>query len=245
MKDQRIVVNPFRMISPKLDSEAARVQDLHELPVSESHAPEEAVLIMMSKLIEINRILSKCVTAVSPDLDETCARLANEVREQEGYATSSLLDTSSSFAPSSSGHNLFKLVVRFPARLERISDIFGNIMNCFKIKAREGIPFSEKACGELDQIFTLLRDIMVNTRDSLIIRNKPLLEHISAQHAEFREMLLAARFAHWERLEAGFCARQASSLYLDILDSFTAISEYLHKLANSLIALEEVPETQG
>ena len=59
MKDHRIVVNPFRMISPKLDSEALRLEEFHEKPFSETVALQEGLLIMVSKAIEITRLLQR------------------------------------------------------------------------------------------------------------------------------------------------------------------------------------------
>jgi Na+/phosphate symporter len=243
MKDQRFVVNPFRMISPKLNSEASKIEELHELPVSESHPPEEGLLIMMSKLIKMSKILSKCVVTADEAQMAACDRLAEDVHNQEKLLTSTLLTGISTFTSTTVGQNLFKIVVRFPARMERIGDIFQNILTCCRIKQRDGIPFSDKAYGELAQIFALLSEMLTNTRDALVIRNKALLQHIASERKEFGELLHNARFAHWDRLERGFCAPQASSLYLDILDSFAAVSEYIGKMCDSLTAIRE-EETQ-
>jgi Na+/phosphate symporter len=244
MKDNRFVVNPFRMISPKLDTEASKIEELHELPVSESHATEEGLLIMMSKLIEMNKILSKCIITGDAEQMAACQSLAEEVHDQEKLLTSSLLAASSMLTSTTLGQNIFKIVVRFPARLERISDIFRNILTCCRIKERDGIPFSDKAYAELAQIFPLLGEMMTNTRDALVIRNEVLLKHIASQRQNLGELLHNARFAHWDRLQRGFCAPQASSLYLDLLDSFSGISEYIGKMCDSLSAIRE-EETQG
>jgi Na+/phosphate symporter len=243
MKDQRFVVNPFRMISPKLDTAASKTQELHELPVSDSHATEEGLLIMMSKLIEMSKILSKCIITADGEQMAACERLAEEVHDQERLLTSSLLAASSTLTSTTLGQNIFKIVVRFPARLERIGDIFQNILTCCRIKASDGIPFSDKAHAELAQIFPLLGEMLTNTRDALVIRNKALLQHIGSERKNLSELLHTARFAHWDRLERGFCAPQASSLYLDLLDSFGAISEYIGKMCDSLSAIRE-EETQ-
>lgn len=237
MKDQRIVVSPFRMMSPKLDSEADRFSELHEAPVSESHTPEEGFLIMISKLIEMSKILSKSFAVLDQERLSQCDRLAEEVHKWEAVITQDLMA-----AQSTIGSNLFKLVVRLPVRLERIGDMFQNMLACARIKDRQGIPFSDKAQNDLAAIFKMLLDMLTNLRDALVIRNKVLLGHIKSQRETLAQMLLDARFAHWERLEAGFCAPQASSLYLDILDSFTGINEYVGKICVSLLALADETE---
>ncbi len=233
MKDQRVFVSPFRMMSPKLDSEADRFKELREAQVSESYTPEEGFLIMISKLVEMSRILSKSFASPDQERLSQCDRLAEEVHKWEGVITKDLMA-----AQSTIGSNVFKLVVRFPVRLERIGDMFHNILTCARIKAREGVPFSDKALAELTAIFAILLEMLTNVRDALVIRNKVLLHHIGAERKNMAQMLLDARFAHWERLEAGFCSPNASPIYLDILDSLTATNEYLGKICESLVEME-------
>lgn len=237
MKDQRVVVNPFRILSPKLDHEAARLHDLHTMPVSDSVTPEEGMLIMLSKLIEMSKILSKAIAIAEPEQIASCERLADEVHQQEEMVTKNLLASSTAI-----GHNLFKIVVRFPGRLERIGDMFQNILTCAQIKQRDGIPFSDKAYGELNQIFGLVLEMLTDVRDALVVRNQRLIEHIKSQRQKLGEVLHEARFAHWERLEKGYCAPQASSLYLDILDSFAAVNEYILKMCDSLLEVDAAAE---
>lgn len=217
-----------------MDSEAAKLQDLHKMPVSESVSPEEGLLIMMSKLIEMSKILSRAVVNAESEQIAACEALAQDVHKQEEMVTKDLVASSASI-----GHNLFRIIVRFPGRLERIGDMFQSILTCCRIKQRDGIPFSDKVYGDLAQIFTLLVEILTNVRDSLIVRNKALLDLIVAHRKQLAQLLLDARFAHWDRLEAGFCAPSASSIYLDILDSLTAANEYVAKMCDSLIAIDD------
>ena len=244
MKDQRLVWNPFRIMSPKLHAELGRLEEMHEVTVSEEQAPGEALLIMISKLIEMGKILSDWFAAESSAKLEACERLAEEVRRAEKQATSGLVDSSSVI-----GQNLFKIVVRFPSRVERIGGMCENILNCCRIKSKEGIPFSDKALGELSGIFALALDMLTNLRDCLVIPNKVLLMHIKVQGQKLAQLVEDARFAHWNRLEAGFCAPAASSIYLEILDSFKFINEYIKKMDESLMEIvegsEEAPAAPG
>jgi Na+/phosphate symporter len=87
--------------------------------------------------------------------------------------------------------------------------------------------------------------MLINVRDGLVIQNSALIQHILDQRKKLGQLLIEARFAHWDRLEAGFCAPVASSLYLDILDSFTAINEYLGKICDSLNAIDSAEKGES
>jgi phosphate:Na+ symporter len=232
MKDQRYVWNPFRMISPKLNAEVGRIDELHTAPVSGTRSPEESLLVMIGKLIEVTKILSACFVGEDRAKLEECDRLAQEVHAEEHTATSGLVGSSSAI-----GQNAFKIIVRFPSRIERIGMMFENILSCARIKIAHGIPFSDKALGELAAIFSVTIDLLVNLRDSLIIPNKVILKHIRSQVKNLNQLIEDARFAHWERLEAGYCSPAASSIYLGVLDSFKTVNQYVANMTESLGAL--------
>lgn len=234
MKNKRVFTNPFRMLSPKLDYESLRMEKLHQKTVEESVSVEEAMLITVSKVIEMTRLLSKCLFSGSTAQMDSCDALADEIHKQEKALTGDLLEATV-------GGKLPKGFIRFPFRLERMGDLLENILKCSRTKAAEGIPFSDKAHAEMDRIFGLLIVMLGNLRDAFKAPNKVLLESILGDVKTLADLLSDARFAHWDRLERGFCAIQASSLYLDILDSLGAINIYITKMSETL--LEVVEET--
>lgn len=91
MKDKRIFVNPFRIMSPKLDSEALRMEELHEKPVSSAFTLEEGLLVMVGKLIEMTRLIHGGFTSDSLARLDACDRLAKEVTEQHGLLLTNLM----------------------------------------------------------------------------------------------------------------------------------------------------------
>lgn len=234
MKDQRYVWNPFRMISPKLNSEVGKIDELHTAPVSGARTPEESLLVMIGKLIEVTKILSVCFAEENREKLEECERLAQEVHDEEHTATSGLVGSSSAI-----GQNAFKIVVRFPSRIERIGMMLENILSCARTKIAHGIPFSDKALGELSSLFSVTTDLLINLRDGLIIPNKIILRHIRSQVKVLNQLIEDARFAHWERLEGGYCSPAASSIYLGVLDSFKTTNQYVANITESLGALME------
>ncbi len=238
MKDELLFYNPFRMLSPKLDCEALRSETLHTEPVTESISLQEGLLIMVGKLIEMCRLLVKAIVTGSDTQMDTCVALAKEVHEQEKILTRDLVG-------SDVKGELLKGMIRFPYRLERIGDMFESILDCCRIRARYGIPFSDKAFSEMDQLFTLLLEMMTNLRDAFRTPNRLILEAVIADGKRLNELFEDFKLAHWQRLEAGFCAVEASSLYRDILDSLKSINEYLVKMAETLLELATETSTQG
>ena len=67
MKEERVFYNPFRMLSPRLEEEASRIEQLYEEPVQDSLTLEQGLLMMISKAIEITRLLSKSILLTSPE----------------------------------------------------------------------------------------------------------------------------------------------------------------------------------
>ena len=208
------------------------MEELHQKPVSDSMTLEEGLLVMLSKLMEMTRLLSKAVVSESTAQMDQCDALSKEVQAQETILTGNLV----------SGNvrkDLLKGLLRFPYRLERIGDMLESILNCCREKERKGIPFSDKAHAELEQLFAVLLDMMKNLRDAFRAPNRILLEAILAQGNKLGQLVEDFKLAHWERLEAGFCHVEASSMYRDILDSTKHANEYIQKICESLLDLGE------
>jgi Na+/phosphate symporter len=232
MKDQRVLWNPFRMISPKLDEEIGKIEELYRADVSQTRTPEESILIMLAKLIQVTRILSASSKAESLEKLAECEELVRQVHELEKIATASILGASSTVS-----QIWFRTFVRFPSRIERIGVMFETILGAIRIKIKDGIPFSDKAQNEIHAILDLLAELLVNLRDSMVITNRVLLHHIESQCERLGQLVEDARLAHWERLEAGFCSPQANAIFLCILDSVKNINQYISNMKDNLLEL--------
>jgi Na+/phosphate symporter len=232
MKRNEVFFNPFRMLSPKLDRQALRMEDLYKEPVSQKITLEEGVLVMISKLIEMARLLSKAFVSGSPAQMDRCEALAAEVDEQEDVLTKGLVSAQGD-------KNVIKGVIRFPYRLERIGDMLESMLRCCRTKAKRGIPFSDKAHSELDQLFTLLLGMLTNLRDAFTTPNQILLDSIVEDSKKLYHLIEDFKLAHWARLEAGICHVEASSVYRDILDSAKMSGEYVEKMCTSLVDLDK------
>jgi phosphate:Na+ symporter len=230
MNEKHLCFDPFRMVGPKLNAPGCSLDGVHSQPVPETISFQEGLMVMSGKMIEMIRLLSKCVVSGAQKQMGACESLASEVRQQEGGLTAVLLSRDLRA-------NLPDDLIRLPHHLERIGDMLERILIRCRDKARTAVPFSDKAYGELDQIFVFLLDMMMNLHDAIGRPNKVLLEHIISSGKKLGKMLLDFRSAHWKRLEAGFCTPHASAVYLDILDSMTTMNEYLTSVCATFLEL--------
>jgi Na+/phosphate symporter len=232
MKNKDVFFNPFRLISPKLDAEASRLDELQGSPPEEVTCLEEGLLIMTNKLIEMTGLLRKSLIIAEPAKLDLCARLGQEIHDEEKGLTGDIV-----CSPTETTGDVLKTVVLFPGRLERVGDLLESILNVSRIKARDGVPFSDKANKELDKLFGLLTEVLTNFRDALLTRNKALLEAIVEDEHRLGKMIVDFRLAHEDRLLEGLCSPKASSLYLDVSDSIRDANRHLKEMSESLLQL--------
>lgn len=235
MKDKRVFFNPIRMISPKLDSETLKLENLYEHPVSENLTLEEGLLVMLSKLIEIARLVRLGFISDCPEEILACETLGKQVHEQEKLLTSNLA------CALTEPKDMCRAIILFPGHLERIGDFLESVLNCCRIKARDGVPFSEKALFEIDDLLKFVLEMLKNLRDSIIAPNKYLLTHIVHEEKRLSQLCQDMQVAHVERLLQGICTPRGSSLYLDILESIQGVMRHVSSMAEGL--LEIMPET--
>ncbi len=233
MKDKHIFFNPFRIISPKLNAEASRLAELFESPPPDITCLEEGLLVMISKLIEMNRLLRKCLIIYDPVKADRCERLGQEIHDEEKTLTGDIV-----CSPSTTGA-ILKALVLFPGRLERAGDYLESILNVARIKSRDAVPFSDKANAELNELFDLMNDMLKNFRDLIATRNRDLLAHVREEQNKIAQLTIDFGLAHESRLLGGLCAPVASSLYLDVLDSVKSANQSVSALTESLAQLAD------
>jgi Na+/phosphate symporter len=236
MKDKNVFFNPFRLISPTLDSEASRIEELYETAPADVTCLEEGLLVMCSKLIEMTDCVQKSLIVSDSARMGRCAILGKEIHDEEKGLTGDLV-----CYPDTKG-DVLKAIVLFPGRLERVGDLLESILNVSRIKARDGVPFSDKALNELSEMFSLFAETLKTFRDVLLNRNKTVLEHLLTQQKKLAQMTLDFGLAHEDRLLQGLCSPKSSSLYLDILDSIKSANAHIREMSESLLRIANSPE---
>lgn len=223
MSGRHVFADSFPCLSAHHYASAARLHRLHEESFTSSMSVEETLLVMISKAMEMARLISLCVRGATREIEMTCGVLAQEIHQQEKRATEVLLQ-------SNLEQDLLKRMVQFPAAFERIGDFLESILKCFCVRDEAGFAFSDRAHAELDEVFARLLDLMNDFRDVLITPNEVLLEHLMLQGQALRGIIRDCRSAHWKRMEQGYCRPPANSAYLDILDSAGSINAYLQTM---------------
>ncbi len=236
MKDKNVFFNPFRLISPTLDSEASRIEELYETPPEDVTCLEEGLLVMCSKLIEMTDCVQKSLVVSDPAKVSKCETLGKEIHDEEKGLTGDLV-----CYPDTKG-DVLKAIVLFPGRLERVGDLLESTLKVSRIKARDGVVFSDKAWKELNELFSLFAEILRTFRDVLLNRNKSVLEHLLTQEHKLAQMTIDFGLSHEDRLLEGLCSPKASSLYLDILDSLKSANEHIREMSESLLRIANSPE---
>jgi Na+/phosphate symporter len=232
MKDKRVFFNPIRMISPKLDAETLKLENLHEHPVSENLTLEEGLLVMLSKLIEMSRLVRLGFLSDCPDEILACESLGKQVHEQEKLLTSNLA------CALTDPIDMCRTIILFPGHLERIGDFLEGILNCCRVKTRDSVTFSEKALFEIDDLFKFVLEMMRNLRDSVVAPNKYLLTHIISEEKRLDQLCQDLQMAHVDRLLQGVCTPRGSSLYLDILESIQSLMRHVRTMAEDLLNIQ-------
>lgn len=228
MKDKRVFFNPIRMISPKLDSEAIKLEELYQHPVSESFTLEEGLLVMLSKLVEMSRLVKIGFLSDCPEEIKSCEALADEVHQQEKVLTGNLACTITDYP------DMCRAVILFPGQLERIGDYLESILNCCKIKTRESVPLNDKNLNEVAEALDTIQELLKHLRDIIIAPNKHLIQHVIAQAEALDQKCQEMQLSHVDRLLEGSTAPKASSLYLDILESIQSIKRHIKEMAKSI-----------
>ncbi len=232
MTEKPFQINPFQVFSPQVDREVRRLEELREARVSESSTLQEGLISLLDKVIEMTEILSACTALGDGSGMDRCEYLYGEINREEKILTGYLVS-------SGMGLHAMKGVIRFPYRLKRVGDLLEIILRCFRYRAGGGIPLSDKAKLELDQVFTILLGMMGHLRDGFVSPSQDLLTDLSRRSKTLSEILDYFRSEHWERVEAGLCAPEASSMYREILDSVKWTNQYLEKMSLDLLTLWE------
>jgi Na+/phosphate symporter len=225
--------DPLRSLGHGNGAKDFEVETVHRKPVYNTVALEEGLMPILSKLIEMTRLLEQCFSDSGGADPETCSRLAEEVREQSRILTKALVSMQV-------GERVMDSLIRLPIRFERVGHMLENLLDCYLTKRRTEITFTDKARREQEQMFAVLLDIVTNFRDTLQNPSREGLLAVLFQGKRLEEMVQQFARSHWERVKSGACLAEASSMWCEILDSAKWANEYLMEGASTLLEIGEM-----
>lgn len=121
-----------------------------------------------------------------------------------------------------------------PVHLERGEGYLEVLLQSIRQMIVEGVPFTDRARHELEEMLDASIDLLQDLRDLLLTRNKHLRQHvIDAGRAFVARADDCAEF-HQQRLIEGVCTAAASSIYLAILDSLKGMEWHAGEIARKL-----------
>jgi Na+/phosphate symporter len=230
MSGRRSFKDPLRILGHGHDTKDFEVETLHKRAVSNGVEVQEGLMIMISKLVEMTRLLSHLFSGFASEDSETCSRLSEEVREQSHILTKALV-------PMLVGDQSSNGLIRLPFLLKRVGHMLANILECYRTKNLARITFSDKARREQEQIFSLLLDILTNLRDALHNSSREALLAVLFQDKRLEVTIQEFAVSHWERVKSGVCPVEASTMWPEILDSTKCANQYVMEMAANLLEL--------
>ncbi len=159
-------------------------------------------------------------------LDE-CVAKAKEIHEHEKVFTKELIEEVQTDPD-------IRAYVSVPGHIERIGDYTEDIIGCIRTKISEGILFTDKAVSEVNFLVERLQEVLKNTSDIILARNRIIREYIKESAAEIGRSANEFATSHEERLVEGLCTPKASPLFLDIMDALKGIAWHAKEIAEKL-----------
>jgi Na+/phosphate symporter len=179
----------------------------------------QALLDQCAQAEALLTTLARALTHYDRAALERADELAAGVHAAEKRLTADLLRTPWQFVP---GH------------LERIGDQAETILRCARAVVRDGVPFSDRAVAEVEELMMRAAELLRLVHDALETRNRFLLDAVARKGAALGARASAFAETHEARLVEGVCVPQASSLFLAILDSLRGLEWHARQIGQRL-----------
>ena len=118
--------------------------------------------------------------------------------------------------------------------LQKIAAAIMNLIGKRKRIMDGSLCFTDKAVGEVEDLFLLLEEQFVDARDFIVTGNPLLKKRIETLCSQIAEAADHDATEHQNRLVTGLCSPRSSYYYLEIVDSFKNISRNLADLSGKL-----------
>ncbi|HEX9145262.1 MAG TPA: PhoU domain-containing protein [Candidatus Binatia bacterium] len=128
-----------------------------------------------------------------------------------------------------------KEILFVPMHLERVGDNIEFLIRAVDTMIKAGMPFTERAMGEVNTLFRKAIELLECVRDTVLTKNKILMQHIVDEGKQFDSRVDEFALLHQQRMIEGVCVPKASSLYLAILDYLKGIESHCRQIGLKLL----------
>jgi phosphate:Na+ symporter len=126
--------------------------------------------------------------------------------------------------------------------IERVGDHTENIIELLELRMTRKAPLSEKALGELNEMFQLTLETLNDALQSLSENNVNLATGVLAKEVRIDKMEKDYRKTHIMRLNEGSCTGDAGILYVDIISNLERIGDHSVNIAQAVLGEQKAPE---
>ena len=121
-----------------------------------------------------------------------------------------------------------------PAALERIGDQVEALARCVQGIHREGVPFSDRAFGEIMSLFNRGGDLLTEIANAIRTGDQAAPARIREAGAALQTLCDEAAMHHQDRVLHRTCTPRASSVFLAMLDYFREIERYVRRMSTAV-----------
>ena len=125
--------------------------------------------------------------------------------------------------------------------IERVGDHAENMAELTEEKINEKLPFSEKAVGEIRDMFLKVQRSLNNSISALSTRDIILARKVVLKENEIDDIEKQLRSHHIERLNKGICYPESGVIFLDMISNLERIGDHANNI--SLMVIDELSKS--
>jgi len=99
---------------------------------------------------------------------------------------------------------------------------------------KKKLVFSEKAIGEMNDIASKVKELLLLINDNITKRKTNILSRAGSLEGDINRVRSELRRAHIERLNSGDCDVDQGLVFIDMLSSFEKIGDHAFNIAQSI-----------
>jgi Na+/phosphate symporter len=225
------LVTPFRTAT-RLEGSGTPQGTASELPGRLDERARKEIQAMCEENVEMMKLTARAFATQNSATLQPATNLGRDIHQREKALTEMML---TQLTPAQRGVDAHKEFLFVPMHLERVGDNIEFLVRAVNTMIKDGIPFTERALGEVNSLFEKGVEILECVRDAVNTKNKVLLRHIVDAGNRFDSRVDEFALLHQQRMIEGVCVPKASSLYVAILDYLKGIESHCRQIGLKLM----------
>ncbi len=122
--------------------------------------------------------------------------------------------------------------------IERVGDHADNLAEIGMFKSENRLHFSETATAELEEMYQMVYDAIIEALNALSTGDKRTAEHVLEREGQVDKMEKILRKDHIRRLNEGKCEPSAGIIFLDIISNLERVADHASNIALAVLDRE-------